>query len=143
MITNRRRIAVTQERDSKCRICGTLAGADICGACHKIVTNIDDFLENPEGVKIVKEKLRLLDLKKGAAQAIETIDEDELERYADELKEAKHRVVEAYMEDIHEWVLRDPDSLENFLLYVLDLEKATLSQIKERFSSYFNEDSDG
>ena len=59
-----------------------------CDNCYRIEEHIDKYLESRKGQLLILEKLKVLELKRSAAIAIEMVDEDELEEYATKLKEA-------------------------------------------------------
>lgn len=46
-------------------------------------------------------------------------------------------VIAGHISDIEEWVQKDRESLKTWLYHVLDLGKMPVSDMRERFASYF------
>jgi hypothetical protein len=120
-----------------CETCGeptTFTGTKRCNNCYEVESRLDKYLQNPKALQLIVRKLRESELKQGAAKAIEIFDEDELERYSDELRRSQELVLNGHVEDIRGWVMKNElEDLRTFLSDVLDLEKMTLTEIKERF----------
>lgn len=120
-----------------CETCGeptTFTGTKRCNNCYEVESRLDKYLQNPKALQLIVKKIRENELKRGAAKAIEIFDEDELERYSDELRRSQELVLNGHVEDIRGWVMKNElEDLRTFLSDVLDLEKMTLGEIKERF----------
>lgn len=71
-----------------------------------------------------------------------------VENVADKLTGGKLReqviedVVEGHVQDIGEWFLRDVDSLRLWIRDVIAIDKMPLSEIRDRYGVYLNEDDD-
>lgn len=125
-----------------CETCGeptTYTGTKRCNNCYEVETRLDKFLQNPKALILITKKLRELELKYGAAEAIEFYDEDELEEYSSLLEQAKMDVKVGVTEDITNWVkLNEIDELHAFISQALQLDKLTLSELKNRYNSYID-----
>lgn len=131
------------EETVPCKTCGEptkFTGTKRCNNCYEVESRLDSYLRNPKALQLIVRKIRENELKQGAAEAIELFDEDELERYSDELKEAQQAVLDGHVEDIRGWVKMDEmDELKAFLNSALNLDRMTLSEIRARFESYLPE----
>lgn len=129
-----------------CALCGTetlYTNTRRCTNCWEVEHRLDLFMADPRAILLIKDKMKLMELKKNASLATEIVDnEDELEEYSDKLQAAKDSVIEGHIADVTNWVNKESDSFELgiFLKGVLGLDKMTLSQIKDSFGSYLTDE---
>jgi hypothetical protein len=128
-----------------CKTCGSpvepyRAQKDTCDSCWEVESRLDTFLQNPRALHLIAKKLKEIQL--NAAQAIEMFDEDEDEEYSAKLDKAREAVISGLVRDI--LVVRmgedELEGLRRFAVNKFKLTEMTLSEIKDRFSTYLEEE---
>jgi hypothetical protein len=126
-----------------CETCGdptTYTGTKRCNNCYEVESRLDSYLQNPKALLLLTGKLRELELKHGAAQAIDEFDEDELEEYSAKLDEARAQAVAGMASLLESFVREDHlDDVREFIVRELGINKLTLQQIKDRYRAYLPE----
>jgi molecular chaperone DnaK (HSP70) len=98
---------------------------------------IEEIINDPEDLKRIVRAIRELELKRGAAQAVDLFDEDELEEYSAKLDNAREAVISGIASDIETWVRQNQlDEVRQFVVTTFQLDKLTLAEIRDRFGSY-------
>jgi hypothetical protein len=127
-----------------CETCGdptTYTGTKRCNNCYEVESRLDSYLQNPKALQLIVTKVRAIQLKEGAAQAIEIFDEDELEEYSAKLDRAREAVIDGFTSDIETWVREDTlDNVREFLVRYLKLNDLTLQELKDRYPMYMDEE---
>lgn len=100
---------------------------------------IEEIINDPEDLQRIVKAIRVMNLKKGAAQAVDLFDEDDLEEYSSQLEQAREDVLNGHIDDIRGWITaNEMDELRAFLNSALNLDRMTLGEIRARFESYID-----